>query len=190
MSGRMFLAGLSTRERWVLGGGAVIAIALLAHIFWILPTWERMTTLERLIPRKMEEIAAFEKEQVEYKALATRLALLEGQIREGGTPFSFLEAEAEKNHLRRQIAFIRPMAPEEHPPYREVAAEIKMEGVRLAQIVPFLGAVERFPYRIKRLSIKTRFADPSLLDVQLVVSSYEKMGEKRMTSEHPSQTAF
>ena len=177
MSGGAFLSGLSTRERWVLGGGVVIAVALLAYMFWISPTWERMTTLERLIPRKTEEIVAFEKEQAQYATLAARIESLEGRIKEGGAPFSFLEAHAAKNRLRRQIAFIRPLAPEERPPYREVAAEVRMEGVRLGQIVPFLGAVERFPYRIKRLSIKTRFADPSLLDVQFVVSSYEKMGQ-------------
>jgi len=177
MSGGAFLSGLSTRERWVLGGGVVIAVALLAYMFWISPTWERMTTLERLIPRKTEEIVAFEKEQAQYATLAARIESLEGRIKEGGAPFSFLEAHAAKNQLRRQIAFIRPLAPEERPPYREVAAEVRMEGVRLGQIVPFLGAVERFPYRIKRLSIKTRFADPSLLDVQFIVSSYEKMGQ-------------
>ena len=177
MSGGAFLSGRSTRERWVLGGGVVIGAALLIHMFWLSPAWERLTTLKRLIPRKAEEIAAFEKEQTHYATLAARIESLEGRIKEGSAPFSFLEAEAAKNQLRRQIVFIRPLSPEEHPPYREVAAEVKMEGVRLAQIVPFLSAVERFPYRIKRLSMKTRFADSSLLDVQFVVSSYEKMGK-------------
>ncbi len=177
MNGGAFLSGLSTRERVALGGGVVIAATLLVYMFWLEPAWERMATLTRLIPRKAEEIAAFEKEQAQYATLAVRIASLEGRIKGGGAPFSFLEGHAEKNQLRRHIVFIRPLAPAEHPPYREVAAEVKMDGVRLGQIVPFLGAVERFPYRIKRLSMKTRFADPSLLDVQFVVSSYEKMGE-------------
>jgi len=180
MSGRAFLSRLSTRERWVLGGGTGIGTALLVYLLWLSPTWERMTTLKRLIPRKTEEIAAFEKEQTQYAMLAARIGSLEDRIKEGSAPFSFLEAHATEYHLRRHIVFIRPLAPKDHPPYREVAVEVKMDGVRLVQIVPFLSAVERFPYRIKRLSMKTRFADPSLLDVHFVVSSYEKWENRDM----------
>ena len=55
--------------------------------------------------------------------------------------------------------------------------EVKMEDIPLSGIVPYLAALENAPYyiRIKRLNVKTRYADPEKLDVTFVVSSYEKL---------------
>jgi len=71
---------------------------------------------------------------------------------------------------------MRPLSPQVHAPYREVLVEVKVENVTLARIIPFLRAIETAPYalRIKRLAMKTRFADPSFMDVTFLVSSYEK----------------
>ncbi len=173
--GIAFFSNLSMRERWVLGGGALVVALLIAYVTWIEPARERMATLDRLIPRKEQELAEFTRRQARYLALSEAVKATQRQRVSGASAFAFLEETAERNHLRNHIVHIRPLPPEDHPPYREVAAEVKLDGVRTAQLVPFLGAIEKFPYRLKRLAIKSRFADPALLDVQFVVSSYEKM---------------
>jgi hypothetical protein len=94
------------------------------------------------------------------------------------SPLSFLEENAAKNRIKGNIAFIRPLASQEHKSqYREVPVEVKVEKVTLAQIIPFLAALEKSNHRlrIKRLSMKTRFSNPDLMDVTFLVLSYEKV---------------
>jgi hypothetical protein len=58
-----------------------------------------------------------------------------------------------------------------------VSAEVKVESVTLLQVVAYLAALDRAPQRIrvKYLRLKTRYADPKLLDGSLVVSTYERL---------------
>ena len=52
----------------------------------------------------------------------------------------------------------------------------KLESVTLPQIVAYLTALDRAPQRlrVKSLRLKTRYADPKLLDGSFVVSTYDK----------------
>ncbi|MFY9270711.1 MAG: type II secretion system protein GspM [Candidatus Manganitrophaceae bacterium] len=173
-----FFLRLSTRERWVLGGGIITAISLILYMFVVGPMWERKVVLDRLIPQKEKEIREFSRLKGEYAAVSQEIEGIERRLPSAGqfSPLSFLEETANQNQLRGNIAYIRPLAPQVHEPYREIQVEIKVENVALARVVPFLTAVENAPYpvRIKRLALKTRFSDPSLMDATFLVSAYEK----------------
>ncbi len=166
---------LSFRERVILTGGTILAATLITYIVWIEPIQQRMKLLDRLIPRKEQERVAFARDQAPYLAMRRDVEALERRFTAQGGSFSSLEEQAERHHLRSHIVSIRPLAPQTHPPYREIAAEVKLERVRPDALIPFLGAVEKLPYRIRQLVMKTRFSDPSVLDIQFVIASYEKI---------------
>ncbi len=174
-----FFTNLSPRERWMVGGGAAVAVSLIVYMLWVEPTLERIETLNRLLPRWEAEMTEFREKAAGYLSRSAQVASLQQRIegQAGGSSFSFLGETAEKHNLRRHIVFIRPLPPQDYPPYRERSAEVKLDHVRLAQVAPFLSEVERFPYRLKQLSMKAHFADSAFLDVQFVVSSHEKIGD-------------
>ncbi|MFQ5780067.1 MAG: type II secretion system protein GspM [Nitrospiria bacterium] len=173
-----FLKRLSPRERWVLGGGGVVVLLLIGYATLLAPAWERMMLLDRLIPRKENEVREFARLREDYLVVSQGIQEIERRFptQDQFSPLSFLEENAARNQIRGNIAFIRPLSPQVHEPYREILVEVKVENVTLARIIPFLSAIETAPYalRIKRLAVKTRFADPSFMDVTFLVSSYEK----------------
>lgn len=174
-----FLMRLSSRERWVLGGGAILGFLLVVYFSLLGPTLERMALLDRLIPQKEKELQDFARLQEEYRTISQGIQEVQRRIPAANqfSPLSFLEETAARNQIRSNIAYIRPMVPQLQEPYREIPVEVKVENVTLARIVPFLTSIENAPFvlRIKRLSMKTRFSDPTFMDITFVVSSYEKM---------------
>ncbi len=173
-----FLMRTSAREKWMLGGGSIVALLLIAYFSLLDPTLQRMTQLEGLIPRKERAMHDLLQLKDLYQTASNDIKILEKRLPKEGTfsPLSFLEENAAKNKIRNNIAFIRPLTPQTHKSYREVPVEVKVENVTLSQIIPFLTALENGPHRlrIKRLSMKTRFSNPDLMDVTFLALSYEK----------------
>ncbi|MFQ5543330.1 MAG: type II secretion system protein GspM [Nitrospiria bacterium] len=174
----LFLMRLSSREQWALGGGSVVILLLIGYFMIIDPITERMEQLDDLIPRKEKSLRELLRLKDDYLSFSKEIKVVEGRLPASGvfSPLSFLEEKAAKNQIRKQIAFIRPLTPKNHLAYREIPVEVKVENVTLRQIIPFLTAVEKTPHwlRIKRLSIKTRFSNPDIMDVTFLVLSYEK----------------
>ena len=173
-----FLIRLSKRERWMLGGGGVLALFLIVFFTLVDPALQRMRQLDDLIPRKARALETLTRLQAEYLNVSREIRRIEARLPAEGvfSPLSFIEENAAKNRIRNNIAFIRPLAPESHKGYRAIPVQVKVENVTLFQIVPFLTAIEQAPHylRIKRLSIKTRFSNPDMMDVTFLVLSYEK----------------
>ena len=174
-----FLLRLSRRERWILGGGGLVTLLLVGYVTFLGPAWERMVQLDRLIPQKEKEVGEFANLREDYTALSSGIQKIERRLptQNQFSPLSFLEENATKNQMRANIAYIRPLPPQVHEPYREIPVEVKVENVSLARMISFLSAIENAPHtlRIKRLTMKTRFSDPALMDITFVVSSYEKI---------------
>ncbi len=174
-----FLMRLSGREKWMLGGGGAIAILLMTYFMLVDPVLLRMDKLEKLIPRKQRALRELQILKKEYIEVAQKIEEIEKGLpaESAFSSLSFLEENAAKNRIRDKIAFIRPLSPQIKTPYREIPVEVKIENVKLAQIIPFLTAIETAPQglRIKRLTMLTRFADPDKMDLTFLVLSYEKI---------------
>lgn len=175
-----FLIRLSSREKWMLGGGGLIASFLIIFFSLVDPTLERMTQLDSLIPRKERDLSELMALKETFQGVSKEIDMIvRGLPAESSfSALSFLEEHAAKNHIKGNITFIRPLSPQEHKSqYREIPVEVKVEKVTLAQIIPFLTALENSNnrLRIKRLSMKTRFSNPDLMDVTFLVLSYEKV---------------
>jgi|GEM_PF-1141962 len=189
--GRMntVLSRYSLRERWFLGGGVLGVMVLITYVLWVGPTWDRLVLLQRLIPQKEKEMVEFAVTTREYKTDWEKVKRQEERLTAppGFSPLSFLEESASKNKIRQNIVYIRPAVTgtmgmagtvglgKTPSPYKETQVEVRLENVTLLQAVPFLRAIEDAPLRMKRLSMKTRLTDSSLMDIVVWVSSYEKM---------------
>jgi type II secretory pathway component PulM len=170
--------GRADRERVVLGVGAVIALGLAGYALVADPLMERSGRLDRRIVQRQDDLARVERLGAEYRVLAEQVAGLDRRIAAPGSfaLLSFLEETASAQQMRNRLTSIRPQPTQTLAPYREVIAEVKLESITLAQVVAYLGALDRAPQRVrvKLLRLKTRYADPKLLDGSLLVSTYER----------------
>jgi hypothetical protein len=174
-----FLARLSQREKRFLFVGSTLIALILFYLYLIDPIRQRTVQLDQLIPKQAVALKTLSGLSEEYRFLSTQIKAIEGRLPEKNqfSPLSYLEDIASRNDVRDRISYIRSMVPVPQAGYQEIPMEVKMEDISLSRIVPYLSTLENAPYflRIKRLNIKTRYADPEKLDVIFVVSSYEKL---------------
>ena len=167
----------SRREQLFLLVGGGFSLLILLYLFLIEPVWDRTARLSRLIPQKEEEIRKLKTLAEEYQGLSARINDLKARMQEKNqsSPLSYLEEIATRNHVRENIAYIRPMMPVIQAPYQETPMEVKMENISLDHLIPFLKTIEQAPHflRIKRLEIKTQASDPKKMDASFIVASYE-----------------
>jgi general secretion pathway protein M len=167
------------RERVVLGIGAMAAVVLAIYGLVLDPLVTRSARLERKINQRQEDLERVTKLAGEYRAAADDVAVLDQRVAAAGSfaLLSFLEESASAQQIRNRLASIRPQPTQTLAPYREVGAEVRFEAITLPQIVGYLEALDRAPQRIriKSLRLKTRYADPKLLDGSFVVSTYERV---------------
>ncbi len=170
---------LSTREKWIVAAG----LACLTVLGLWLGVWEPAQAHLALQERRVEAKRA---EYKEIQELAERFDRLSGQIEEielvmrrsrDFSILSYLEGLATRQQVKDRIVQMKPKTGEATKFYRENAVEIRMEKVRLPELVRYLYQVENSPelLRVKQLRINPRFDDSDLLDVRFQVSSYEPL---------------
>ncbi len=173
-----FWERLSSRERTFLAVGIGLSMILLGYHFMFSPFMDRLKTMDRLISQKENEIMEMSQLRKQVLAAQQKIAGVENRIVQDKSfsLFSYLEGIAVKNQVKDKIVFIRPQPSQVLGDYREVAVEVRMESVTLAQTVKFLETIQASPQflRVKRAQLKSRYNDPSLLDGTFVVASYEK----------------
>lgn len=166
------------RERRVLGVGALCVLALAAYAFVVDPLIERSSRLDRRTAQRQDDLDRVTRLAAEHRSAAERVAGLDQRVSAPGAfpLLSFLEETASAQQMRNRLTSIRPQPPQTLAPYREITAEVKLESITLAQVVAYLDALDRAPQRVrvKLLRLKTRYADPKLLDGSLLVSTYER----------------
>ncbi len=153
---------LSAPDRTLLIAGSAIALGLTGHFLVLAPVKEEMHRLDAAITKKQEERLA-EGRLVREKDRASILALGEELTR--------------RLQLRERIAFLRPQAGAVGEGFRESSAELKLEGLRLNEVLSLMTAIDDSPYllRVRRFHLKTRFSDPSLFDLTLLLTTYESV---------------
>jgi general secretion pathway protein M len=170
---------LSDREKLVVGiGGACLA----ALVFW-LGVWEpiqaHLELQKRRVQAKREEYREVQELGRRFENLRTRIEGIEAHLRRSRdfSILSYLEGLARRQQVQDRIVQMRPRPGEVSRYYRENSVEIRMERVRLPELVRYLYEVENSPelLRIKQIQVRPRFDDSDLLDVRFQVSSYEPL---------------
>lgn len=170
---------LTDRERrLLLVGGALIALAALYAVV-IDPLLERIDVLDQQLAKKTRAIRELASLAEAYRPLQRRLAQLEDRLAPGGGGFSlpsFLEETASATRIRDRIAAMQPQAVPPSQGYKEIAVEIRFDGVALPGLLDFLGRLEASPIfiQIKRFQMKPRYDAPHFFEASLRISAYEK----------------
>jgi len=175
--------GITSRERLylIIGGVSLIAILLYGVFSAAASYLDRMKSLDRLIRQKQEALTTLDQIHREYVRIKRQVGSMDERIQKDQGQFSllsFLESLAGTTDVRSRIAYMRPQAAVPMDPYREISVEMKIENVTLDQAVRFLSAIDQAPHvlKIKNLHFRTRYANPQFLDVNFLVSTYEKAG--------------
>jgi len=172
------LNSMNSRERVMVVGGGALAAVILMWAMIIDPTVKGRAELAARIETKKKEI-------VEVRELARKISLarikfgaLERRMPEpgGSSLLSTMESIATESGIKESVASMEPQPQMEVEGYSESSVAMRMEKVKLKELVGFLNEVGRRKsyIRVKRLTIKPLYEDPDLLEVKLTVSWYER----------------
>ncbi len=168
---------LSTREKAIVGAGA----AFLAGVVFWLGVWEPvqngLALMERRVEAKRTEYRQIQELAAQYARLRSRIEGIEDHLKRSRefSILSYLENQARRQQVQDRIVQMKPKGGDVTRYYEEKTVEVKMEKVRLAELVRYLYQIENSPelLRIKQLQLRPRFDDPDLLDVRFQVSAFE-----------------
>ncbi len=170
------ISRLNTRERIFVFCGLGVLLLILVWLLLINPYFAAMTGLDRRIAGLQRSLSKAVQMQEQITGLRQQLVAV-GNQRRGSRPlFSDVENLTEQTGVRDQLLSMRPQPATTQGEFRQQLVEIRLEKLRLAQLVKLLHAVE---YRsggiqVKALRVKPRFEDRSSLDVNMTLMTLEK----------------
>jgi type II secretory pathway component PulM len=172
---REFAAGLSPRERGLLGAVAASFGAMLFWLFIVQPVLGARDRAEARVATAEQELVAVLGLRREYDEIRGRLAAVEQRIEQGprGNIFTLLESLAARSSLK--VESMEPQAALASDKYKETKVQVVLKNVNLAQAVQYLEAIESAEQllSVKSLRVRTRRDQPQALDVTFTVSSFE-----------------
>ena len=169
---------LSPRDRVTLLAGALIVVVLLFIFGIVAPYRSALERLDKKIASKQRQLVEVRQLSQEYRQLQQQLTASEQRLASSGdfSLLSFVEATSIRLAGRDSLTAMRPQPAATLEGFREEAVEVKLEKIRLNQLVQLLFAAESAPapMLVKTLRIKPRFDDRNLLDVTLTFASYRR----------------
>jgi len=168
----------SQREHLALAVGAVAVTLALLYFSLVLPYRRGVAALDA-------KIASRQRQLTEAQELSARCQPLQQQIRQAERRLgekkdfallAFVEGVAARFTGRENLSAMRPKPPAMQGEFREESVEVRLERVRLGQLVQMLYAIDTAEahLKVKELRIKGRFDDRSLLDAAFTVAAYRR----------------
>ena len=170
---------LAPRERiMVLIGGIVIGISLL-FVLVVDPLLSTLDRLERQTARKQKDLHELALLSREYVVKQDRLMKAENRLPPSNGRFSlltFMEEATTSAHVRDRIAGMQPQVQTLPQGYEETAVDLRLDGVKLPELLALLAAIDHAPYalHVRHLKVRPKFDNPVNLDATLRVLSYAK----------------
>jgi len=159
----------------MIAAGVVVLLALGQWLIRpVLSRRQQMATSIQRAEQRLQELLDLEQT---YRQVLKENAKVEKDLSErqqGFTLFAFLESLASRDGLKNQIEYMRPSVKTLSDVHQEEQVEMRLNGVTLASLVPYLYHIETAPeqVRINRLTIRPQQKNPSLLEVNLVVVTH------------------
>lgn len=168
---------LNSREKTVVGSGLAVLAGLFVWFVLLSPYFSTMNNLERRIAAHRHSLDRVEKIRDQVVELRQQLVDVETRRKNKRPLFSQVENLTEQTGVREQLLSMRPQPATTQGKFRQQLVEIRLEKISLAQLVKLLHAVE---YRsggvqVKSMRVKPRFDDRSLLDVNMILMSLERL---------------
>ena len=164
---------LSAREKFVIAAGGALVFVFLTVQFFYLPLVDRKQALERILAA--EQDAAVQMADLRDRYLAAVRNMDSGQTFLAARPreftlFSFLDSQAEKSGVKKNIEYMRPFSQDtDDGPYRVSKVRLKLNNLYLTDFIDFLTGVETADSGVVVTSLSlVRTKDPAaLLEVVL-----------------------
>ena len=172
---------LDGREKRVLLGGVAFILCFAVLQLMIMPFWDSRTNIEASIERKSGELVKIKELQKEYQLLKEQEGGIQARIEQrqsGFTLFTFLDKQAAKAQVKKQIKYMKPSVQEGDDNLNESMVEIKLQRTTLKDIVAFILLVESEEnvVSIRRMSIQESGNEQGYLDVILQIITFELKG--------------
>lgn len=170
---------LSSRDRLFLLVGGIFIVIFIVMQFIVFPLIDNRDRLKKGIAARENALTEMKELQARYQDLHNKADSLVEQLgRRSGSfsLFSFLEQNAAKTDIKKNIAYMKPSEISDDGPFKEVYVEMKLQAITLPQLVSFLKLVES-PENIvalKRISIQENKQQEATLDVILQVVSLDR----------------
>ncbi|BCA80385.1 type II secretion system protein GspM [Desulfuromonas sp. AOP6] len=172
------IANLTPRERLILAGGGLFVLLTLTYLLIWSPYRDALERFDSQIASRQRQMVEIQQLRQEFLHLNQRIAQAETQLARSRSfsLFSFVEETGARIASRENLVSMRPQPTSEQNGFREEAVEIKVEKIRLDQLVQLLYEIEAADafLRVKNLRVKTRFDNRSQLDATLVIASLGK----------------
>jgi len=156
----------------LLAGGLVLL--LLAGI-WLYSGYRQMIDrAERKVRLAQQELSQLRISLQEYRELEQRLRTLRTaeSAKGGGNLITTVEDATQRISARNQLIYVRPQPNKTTEDLIEEGVEIKLEKLKLNQLVELLFQFEQSAQNLKvsQLRVRTRFDDSDLLDTSIILS--------------------
>ncbi|MFH0784262.1 MAG: type II secretion system protein GspM [Pseudomonadota bacterium] len=176
---RLGIENLTTRERWVLSCGLIFILCFVVFQTVVVPFFEARSNLALSIERKKQELVKIKELQQEYRAL--KMVESDVQVRiavrePGFALFTFIDRQAEKAKVKKQISYIKPSTGSAEQALHETSVEMKLQQITLESLVNFLLLIEspKDVVFIRRISIQENGTGLGYLDAILQIVTFEK----------------
>lgn len=159
-------------------GGIIAALLFLAILYSAL--YDRIGKLERKrISREaaLTEMMLLKQRYREASSGAQKLANRLSAVTPDDSPAKLLEEIG----IKGKSSQIKSLKGEDRPGYLEDAAEIRIEGLSANETVNLLHRLEKGtkPVIIKKVNLKTRYDDPSKLDININIALLKPAPQER-----------
>lgn len=173
---------ITPRDQKLLTAGAILILFVLVLQIGVLPLKEKRDKLRKGIATREKALVEMKQLQAEYRQLYSKANSLYDQLgtrQKDFSLFAFLEQMAAKSNVKKNITYMKPSETADEGPFKEVVVEMKLQEIRLKQLVDFLKLVESPEHvvAIKRISIQESKKDAETLDVILQVLSLDQSEE-------------
>jgi len=164
-------------RRTVLIGTAAVLILVSIVVWGVLPVYEYRQELRQRQEQTRQQLAQVSRLAAEYRQ-AKRAAASRPDDDAKSTQsslFSFVENQADRDDIKRHIAYMRPNTVESPTGAVEKQVQIRLEDIRLAPFLAFLKHIEyaETDISVTRLTIRSPRDNPGQLRVDLLLAAYE-----------------
>lgn len=152
----------------LLAGGMILLV--LAGLWLYSGYRQALERSERNIKIARQELKELRAALQDYRELEQRLGKL--QTTGGRNLIATVEEATQRISARSQLSYVRPQPNKTTDDLVEEGVEIKLEKLRLNQLVELLFQFEQSEQNLKisQMRLRTRFDSPDLLDASMVLS--------------------
>lgn len=175
---KLGIAQLSTREQLLVWGGVIFIVGFSVLQLAIIPFFEARGKLQESITRKEQELVTIKELRQDFQTLKSAEGTIKERVTQrpsGFTLFTFLDQQAEKAKVKKQINYMKPSKAEGDANFNETMVEMKLQQISLEALVGYLRLVEseKNVVFIRRVSIQESGNEKGYLDAILQIVTFE-----------------